>query len=448
MKRLVFLVTLLTFVFGGMLMAQDYTSGLVGHWKFDEGSGSDAGDAAGTNDGTIYNATWSADSRPPVGYSLDFNGTNAYIDIASPHGILGAGDRTVSMWINPTSLGTEAGSFFICSRDEVLNGFAILYVDATEEIAIDHGSAGTHRVYTGYKPPLDEWTHIAFTFDQSVPEITFFVNGNYEGTFTNDSLGDIEPTHPIRIGAAQATDPDPRFFFDGLIDDVRIYDRALSETDIQTMYTDTLPVELSSFTAIVTADMTVQVQWTAETETNMLGYHVYRAESNNLSDAVRISGSIIPAANTSTEQHYTYVDEEVLAGKEYFYWLQSNDLDLTYQFHGPITVFVDEQGEPGTIPGVDLVTTLKSAYPNPFNPGTNVSFSLAEAANVTVTIYNNKGQLVRTLVDGRDYAKGDNHVEYWDGRDSRGTDVASGIYYTIMRTDDGFTMSRKMILMK
>ncbi|HUT62737.1 MAG TPA: T9SS type A sorting domain-containing protein, partial [Anaerolineae bacterium] len=78
--------------------------------------------------------------------------------------------------------------------------------------------------------------------------------------------------------------------------------------------------------------------------------------------------------------------------------------------------------------------------PNPFNPVTTISFSLAEAGNTTVEIYNVRGQKVDTLVNG--YLEAGWHSMVWDG-----SGFAAGVYfYTV--TAGGFSKVRKMMLVK
>jgi hypothetical protein len=88
---------------------------------------------------------------------------------------------------------------------------------------------------------------------------------------------------------------------------------------------------------------------------------------------------------------------------------------------------------------------LGNAYPNPFNPETTINFSLPWDAPVTVNIYNDQGQLVRALVDGR-MAAGEFKVT-WDGKDDRGTEVASGVYlYKIESTN--LRLTKKVTFLK
>ncbi len=92
-----------------------------------------------------------------------------------------------------------------------------------------------------------------------------------------------------------------------------------------------------------------------------------------------------------------------------------------------------------------LNTQLKGNYPNPFNPSTSISFELASAGPVTLEIYNQKGQLVTTLVNSELHAG--THSAAWNGHDANGAPVSSGVYFYRMRSGK-FSSTRKMVLMK
>ena len=91
------------------------------------------------------------------------------------------------------------------------------------------------------------------------------------------------------------------------------------------------------------------------------------------------------------------------------------------------------------------VTILYKNYPNPFNPQTNLSFTLATSGRATLKIYNQKGQLVKTIVDN-DLAKGD-YRYVWNGKDNNGHPVASGVYLFRLKSGS-YSSTKKMVLMK
>ncbi len=134
------------------------------------------------------------------------------------------------------------------------------------------------------------------------------------------------------------------------------------------------------------------MEWITQSETAVQGYYLYRGTQNELSGAQLIS-PLIHAANNPGMTHYSWTDEELTELGTYWYWLQSLDLDGSFQFHGPISV-VYSQGQSPT-PEVPLVTGITSTYPNPFNPSVTIAYSLKEQGDAQLTIYNLKGQVVK-----------------------------------------------------
>lgn len=92
-----------------------------------------------------------------------------------------------------------------------------------------------------------------------------------------------------------------------------------------------------------------------------------------------------------------------------------------------------------------VIANLHQNFPNPFNPTTTIRFNLSKAAPVDLTIYNLKGQVVKSLLS--DNMKQGDHDVVWNGTDNNGKPVSSGVYFYKM-TNGRYTQSRKMILMK
>ena len=118
------------------------------------------------------------------------------------------------------------------------------------------------------------------------------------------------------------------------------------------------------------------------------------------------------------------------------------------------SVLASDLNHRGVVPAVNQAakeTTLPAAYelaqnyPNPFNPTTEISFSLPENAKVNLEIYNVLGQCVKTLVN-RSMEAGV-HTVTWDGRDTDGSSVASGVYMYRLQSEK-FSQSRKMLLVR
>lgn len=208
----------------------------------------------------------------------------------------------------------------------------------------------------------------------------------------------------------------------------------------------TLPVELTSFTATAMANSFVTISWMVASETDHLGYNILRNTANDLSNAIQINAEAISTGDQIGSQiNYSYPDYEVEAGNNYYYWLQSLDMSGISTFFGPLMVSMTTgPQDPGT-PAIPVVTSLNNAYPNPFNPNTTISYSMADAGNARIDIYNLRGQILRSFE--RDHANAGNYSFNWDGKDASGNFVGSGIYLYRM-TSGNYSATKKFILSK
>jgi hypothetical protein len=205
----------------------------------------------------------------------------------------------------------------------------------------------------------------------------------------------------------------------------------------------TLPVELSSFTANINSQGGITVMWATQSETGVNGYYVNRATVNNLSEALRIS-SLIPASNTSQQQVYVYNDNELYEPGTYYYWLEIQDIDGIVSYYGSRSVTFGGNGNNGT-PEIPLVTGIRSIYPNPFNPSATIMYELDQPANVTIEIFNNRGQIVRSFALGK---KDTGYYRLvWDGTDNSGSACGTGIYFVKMQAGKE-TFLKKAALVK
>lgn len=217
-----------------------------------------------------------------------------------------------------------------------------------------------------------------------------------------------------------------------------------AESNIFTITEATLPVELSSFTAVQSATDCVTLNWITHSETGLLGYQVLRSDTDNLGVAIRISSQLIPATNTSTTQVYSFADTEVEANHNYYYWLESVDYSHS-NFFGPNSVLVVGEGEDVIPPQPDMITGIHNIYPNPFNPDTIISYALREDSQVSITVINCKGQSIRTLVN--DHKSMGLHQIGWDGRDNQGNSCSSGLY--LLKFSSGtMNQTAKLMLVK
>jgi len=163
----------------------------------------------------------------------------------------------------------------------------------------------------------------------------------------------------------------------------------------------------------------------------LVGYNIYRG------------GEILVSGIADT----CYTDEGLVNGVEYSYYVVAVYSDPVGVSEATETVSVTPEqptsNEDDVV--VPLATSLTGNYPNPFNPTTTIAYEMASEGNVVIEIYNNKGQKIRSLVNG---VRGAGvHKVVWDGRDDIGRGVSSGIYFYRMATSD-YVAVKKMVMVK
>ena len=178
----------------------------------------------------------------------------------------------------------------------------------------------------------------------------------------------------------------------------------------------------------------VNLQWHSHSETNLLGFYVWRSDSANLQDAMLVS-SLIPASNNSNGSSYVFQDTNAASSASY--WVEAVEYDGASTYHGP--VFYEAPEQDVSAPGI-LRTTLQSIYPNPFNPSTTISYSLKDPQSVHIRIYDVKGRLVHSHDEP---TKGPGRHQYiWNAEGA-----GSGVYYVRMRIGEK-SFERKIVLLK
>jgi endonuclease I len=202
---------------------------------------------------------------------------------------------------------------------------------------------------------------------------------------------------------------------------------------------NTLPLELSSFTVDVSFLGNVLALWTTQSESGLTGFYLFRAAENNLSSAAVVS-PLIPATNTSQEQHYDYLDDSIPSSGTYYYWLKAVYLNGGFSYHGPVSVQVTANEDEINIQTRSVISRI---YPNPFRSNVSIEMNLPKAEILTVNIYNLKGQFIRTLFKGNK-AAGTQSLN-WDGQDTNGRQCSPGIYLVRLQSDSGVS-NKKLIL--
>jgi len=185
-----------------------------------------------------------------------------------------------------------------------------------------------------------------------------------------------------------------------------------------------LPVELAGFTAVAGANG-VTLDWATRSEADLDHFELVR------------NGSVIAqvaASNSAAGSSYSFLDANVEAGVTYTYELVCLSLD------GSRDVMATASATPRSETSVISTFALHQNYPNPFNPETQISFELAEASDVTLTVFNMNGQAVTTLVNSA--LSAGHHSVSFDG-----ANLTSGVYLYRL-TAGTYSATMKMVLMK
>lgn len=219
---------------------------------------------------------------------------------------------------------------------------------------------------------------------------------------------------------------------------------AFSQWAIGSTLDHTLPVVLSSFTAVATAENVVKLSWTTQSESQLAGYRIFRAESDNLNAALQIT-NLIAGTNSSTGHSYQYTDSDVVPNNHYSYWLQQSEMNGDCIFHGPIHVYVNAGSEGEQSPELEITDAIRKVFPNPARQ-TTIDVSLSKEAQVSISVYNARGQKLRSLFSG--YKGKGIHYLAWDGKDSQNRLCPSGIYFIELQVDGKTLQRSKFVLNK
>ena len=210
-------------------------AGLVGWWS---GDGS-AADLAGGNNGTVQGGTTFAAGE--VGRAFQFDGSTGYVSIGNPGNLQLPSAITIDAWVNPRSLKTGglaaivtkwAQDFTDTANSDSYGLWLISNNGTISLFSAIHQPGGKEPGPQGGTIPLNTWTHVAMTFDSASGQYVLYVNGQVVKSL-NSSGAIVATNHNVFIGREDSGQPRP---FDGLLDEVQIFGRALTASEIQAIF--------------------------------------------------------------------------------------------------------------------------------------------------------------------------------------------------------------------
>jgi parallel beta-helix repeat protein len=199
------------------------TNGPAAWWKFDEGTGTIAYDSVDSNNGTIYGgATWTTGR---IGGALSFNGSSNYVDCGN--GPSNYDNITVSAWMQTSTSGV------LVSNRYNSGGYGTWYTLSSTTIELGGNSSGSGAVLLTFNTSTlnSLWHHIVYTKDGTNHAI--YVDGSLDQSFTSNA--DISWNVPLYIGK-RWNKTNSVGWFNGIIDDVRLYNRALTAEEVNLLY--------------------------------------------------------------------------------------------------------------------------------------------------------------------------------------------------------------------
>ncbi len=217
-------VVIVTFVF-----AQFYPGGMISYWKFDEGQGTTAFDSVDANHGNIYSATWTTGQ---VDGALSFDGVNDRVIIYHSDSLNITEAVTVAAWVKPTGC-TGNYEYLVEKGTWAGNGAWFFFFHREPDHHANFGIGIPGGIYFKNCPMIGGladgvWSQIVGTYDRQ--NIKFYVNG-----VLNKQVAWTEPirlnSHHVYIGAEGG-----RYYYKGEIDDVAVYNRALTACEIYQHY--------------------------------------------------------------------------------------------------------------------------------------------------------------------------------------------------------------------
>jgi len=293
-------------------------NGLVAEWHFDKGKGNIVKDSSGNgNDGIIHGATWVGGIK---GKALKFDGKDDYVEVHDSPSLDVTDAITIEAWIYPIRYPLHRYHAGIVGRGgwDIGSGYEV-DLGYKEMNGVFELNTRRSSLYSESRIPLNQWTHIAATLKNT--DAVIYINGKIDASGTVNSL--ITNNRPLQIGRR---DPGNNFvaYFDGIIDEVRIYNRALSTEEIKAHYEFKAEQPSPTITPVPTTPTPTPFMkwkdWKYQKE-----IIIKENSGKTLADyqvLVELKGDDFPGKAKSDGADIRFTDTK---GKELSYWIESWD---------------------------------------------------------------------------------------------------------------------------
>ena len=212
-----------------------YDSSLIGYWNFNEGSGTVIQDLSSNgNNGTVNSSTWVTGK---FGDALSFNGSLAnYVKVNNSISLQVTGNLTLSCWVNFNTLATKQTLIFKSYSAE----YELSMSGSLGKLEFDNTGLIAYSPISSVKSGV--WLHVAVVRNAVSNTILFYVNGAQVGIPQSFAKLPISSSNPVYVGQENGYNP-----LNGAIDDVRIYNRALTAMEILALFQQEDPLTYANY---------------------------------------------------------------------------------------------------------------------------------------------------------------------------------------------------------
>ncbi|MFT6595172.1 MAG: hypothetical protein ACJAT3_001144 [Akkermansiaceae bacterium] len=229
-----------TFIILLLITAHRTQAELVAHWPLDGNAKDLLGNHNGSESGVIFGVEGAANH---TGTAAEFNGSSSTITVPFDSA-MNPESFTLSMWVNADS--TSGFASPVTSRDDTptsVHGY-LVYNDSSGNWNFWTGTGGPSGAWnqmSGGKVEIGSWAHIAVSYDDGSQTKKLYVNGSLAGSNSAPNLYSPNGPQSENLHIGSGADSGGAFFFDGLIDDVALWDHALTSAEIKDLMTNGVP---------------------------------------------------------------------------------------------------------------------------------------------------------------------------------------------------------------
>lgn len=296
-----------TFITLLLITAPRAQAELVAHWPLDSSAKDLLGNHDGEESGVIFGVAGAANH---TGTAAEFNGSSSTITVPFDS-VMNPESFTLSMWVNADS--TNGFASPVTSRDDTptsVHGY-LVYNDNSGNWNFWTGTGGPSGAWnqmSGEKVEIGSWTHIAVSYDDGSQTKKLYVNGSLASSNSAPNLYSPNGPQSENLHIGSGADSGGAFFFDGLIDDVALWDHALTSAEIKDLMTNGVPGGPPSITTFVASPpfidsgQNVTLSWDIQNATSV-------SISPNVGSVAADRGNIVVTPSETTTYTITAIGE-------------------------------------------------------------------------------------------------------------------------------------------